>query len=80
MLVLYFINDYNMHKLAELFAKHEGITSASPNGVYVIWPPPDLELTIDVDTYKFMFIGGWESGGNWEIHVVNDQATVISRP
>lgn len=79
-LVLYFINDYNMPKLAELFAKHEGITLASPNGLAVFWPPPDLELTIDVDTYKFMFIGGWESGGNWEIHVVNDQATVISRP
>lgn len=80
MMVLYFISDCNMPKLAESFAQHECVTSASPNGLCVIWPPPELELAIEGDTYKFIFTGGWDSPGNWEIHVVDDQATVISRP
>ncbi|MBA7484211.1 hypothetical protein ES707_19735 [subsurface metagenome] len=80
MLVLYFVSDYNMPKLAEVFEGVEGVVFAEPNGVDYIYPPPDVELTIDGDTYRFIFIGGWDYPGNWEIHVVNDQATVISEP
>ena len=72
--------DYNIPRLAEVFAVIEGVVFAEPNGVDTIWPPQDIDLTIAEDTYQFIFIGGWDYPGNWEIHVVDNQATVISRP
>ncbi len=77
---LYFTKEYNIPVLARSFEGLEGVRYAEPNYLDYIIPPPDIDLTIDGDTYQFMFISGWYYPGNWEIHVVNDQATVISRP
>ena len=77
---LYFTKEYNIPVLTRSFEGLEGVRYAEPNGRLYVYPPPDIDLTIDGDTYQFMFIGGWYYPGNWEIHVVNDQATVISRP
>ncbi|MFC1547973.1 hypothetical protein ACFL5M_05560 [Candidatus Neomarinimicrobiota bacterium] len=77
---IHFHADYNIPELAKVFHASESTIFAEPNGTMSIWPMATIDLFIEEDTYRFLFIGGWERNGNWEIRVVDDQARVISRP
>jgi hypothetical protein len=78
--LLHFRADYNMPELAKVFDASASTIWAEPSYVSRIYPPAAIDLSIDEDLYKFLFIGGWEQNGDWEIWVVDDQAHIISRP